>query len=334
MIKDISASSIINSDLLVKEPVNEFYKKINRVDSSKIVLTGGKGVGKSVVLLNKEKHDVVRDDKSIFMQLEQYCILGRNSGFDDSFFAHYYEMIFANEILQYIKKNYELTYNKYFKEISEKLEEIRSNTYNYINNCEYVNCNFNKQMLLGDYSYQIIEKIKSVMDFNKLSLMIDRYDYMNIDDQKHFSNYFGMFDKVILSSSDKELRKENRSNIFLDDSYQFIDVDYGNDKEFVKEMLVRRIKEHNQNFDSSRKEKEIPLWLITDDMYEVITKNCNGNMKVMLSVIRDFALEVWFNKVNHNYSQMIYEICKQKVKYYDEVYDTMLNKPNLYLVKK
>ena len=75
MIKEISASSLIKSDLLVQEPVNKIYKQINKTDSSKIVLTGDRGTGKSVVLLNKEKNDVSRDDKSIYMQLEQSSLI-------------------------------------------------------------------------------------------------------------------------------------------------------------------------------------------------------------------------------------------------------------------
>lgn len=333
MIKDISASSLIKSDLLVKEPVNEIYKKINNIDSSRIVLTGGRGTGKSVVLLNKEKNDVPRDDKSIFMQLEQYCILDR-TGFDDSFFTHYYEMIFADEILRYIKKNYELTYNKYFKEINEKLRGIVTNTYDYINRCAYPDAPIINHMVLGDYSYQIIEKLKSVLDINSLTLMIDKYDFLSIDNQKHFSNYFGMFDKVILSANDKELRKEDRSNIELDDTYQFVDVDYGYNPEVVKEILSRRIIEHNQTFDSSIKEKKIPLEFITDEMYEYLANNCNGDIKVMISVIRDLALEIWFNRRNHNYSEILKDICQEKINYYKEIYLTVSSEPNLYLVKK
>lgn len=333
MIKDISGKSLINSDLFVKEPVNIINKKIESSPSKRIILTGGKGCGKSVVLLNKEKNDITKDNKSIYLELDTYCILGRNGGFDDKFFTHYYEMIFADEVLRYIKNNYELTYKRYFKEMHGNLRKIISDTYDYINNCEYIDFPFTGKLQLGDYTLDVINKLKQVLDINNFTLMADRYDSMNEDDQKHFSGYFDMFDQVILSSNDRDLLKDKREKL-SDKTYTYIDVDYSTNPDIVKEILERRIIDYNRDVDL-KKDKKYPLNILTDEVYSYLANSCNGNIKVMISVIRELALEYWFETdKNFDLNKALKKISYDRINYYQEIFEMDANKPTLHLIKK
>ena len=335
MIEEINANNLVNSELFVKEPVNEFYKKINNTESSKIILTGGRGTGKSVILMNKEKNDISREDKSIYMHFDPCSRFGsENCRYDERFVIHYYELLFSNKLLHHIKDNYILTYNKYFKEkhveVKNKIMEMDA----YINNI-FSDDAFKNHLALGDFSYDIIEKLKEVLEVNKLTLMLDRFDSIDGSSeisQKILSNYFRMFDKTILSTNDIALMKDNRSNITLDDTYQFIDVDYGTNPDVVKEILSKRIIKHNENVDLAR-EGIFPLEIITDEMYEYLANNCNGDIKVMIDRARDLIREFWFYGEERFSLGLLERYCQAKKSYYDDIYRS-LNKPSLYLVKK
>lgn len=332
MIKNINAANLIGDYLFVKEPVNQLYKRINELSADRIILTGGRGVGKSVVLLNKERNDLVSDDKSIFIDcVPSSC--GEDSSYDEKFVTHYYEMLFSLSILKYIKRNYELTYNKYFVEMDNKLKKIIHDTLDYINNVSYMDVSFNNYLSIGDISSCILDKFKNIIDVNTLTLMIDRFD--SIDGtgktfQKSLSNYFEMFDRVILSSDDIDLLKENRDNL-VDKTYTFIDIDYSKNPEVVKEILYRRILNHNLY--SSTKEK-LSYDLFNDEIYKYITDKCNGDIKIMLDVLRDIINDFCFYGDKYDLSKDIVGVCNGKVKYYQDIRQLQYNKPCLHLVKK
>ena len=48
MITSYTTEELLNSNLFVKEPVFELLKRIKENSSKKIILTGGRGIGKSV----------------------------------------------------------------------------------------------------------------------------------------------------------------------------------------------------------------------------------------------------------------------------------------------
>lgn len=95
MIKNLNADRLIDSELFIREPVEDICKRIENCNSSKIILTGGRGVGKSVVLRNKEKGDLFKGDKSIYMWFDPVARFDEKSQwFDEEFITHYYEIHF------------------------------------------------------------------------------------------------------------------------------------------------------------------------------------------------------------------------------------------------
>lgn len=76
MITSYTIEELLNSNLFVKEPVFELLKRIKENPSKKIILTGGRGIGKSVVLQTQEQQNRNMQEQSIYMSFK--CIFYRN----------------------------------------------------------------------------------------------------------------------------------------------------------------------------------------------------------------------------------------------------------------
>lgn len=229
-----------------------------------------------------------------------------------------------------------MTYNNYFKEIHSTLKEISDDTYHYINNILYCDVKLPQQLSLGDMSFEIVEKLIKLLDINTITLMIDRFDRNNKSEfsQNILSKYFGMFNKTIITTDDIDLIEKGNRDILIDNGYSFIDVNYGTDSYVVKEILRKRLVSYNENIDLRRKER-IPLDVITDDVYKYLADNCNGDIKVMISVLREIISNYWWYSGNYNIELDINNLCGeqlQKVKALNKMNASY--PPHLYLVKK
>lgn len=54
MIKYIKTQELINSEQFVREPVDDLSKEIIKSSSKKVIINGGRGIGKTVILSSIE----------------------------------------------------------------------------------------------------------------------------------------------------------------------------------------------------------------------------------------------------------------------------------------
>ena len=112
----IRANNLVNSEEFVREPVDKEVDEILNSSSNKIVLTGGKGIGKSTVLCSLEKRGLGCKEQTIYYCPEGIITLSKepNEIYNNKLFDYLYELNFSNNILLYIKKNYPMLFKKYF----------------------------------------------------------------------------------------------------------------------------------------------------------------------------------------------------------------------------
>ena len=131
---------LIQNDLLVREPIDDVCKKITKT-SDKIILTGGRGIGKTIILSNLEAKGLGTENQYISTRFDA---AGFGDDYKSIFITHYYELEMALELLNYVKKNYSLTYNKYFKDLELQISGHLLNAINYRRNHIYANVTINK----------------------------------------------------------------------------------------------------------------------------------------------------------------------------------------------
>jgi predicted AAA+ superfamily ATPase len=69
---NIRANELINSDIYVREPVDKYKNKINNSESNKVILTGGRGTGKSVVLNELQQRGLGTNNQTVLMRYVKY----------------------------------------------------------------------------------------------------------------------------------------------------------------------------------------------------------------------------------------------------------------------
>ena len=114
---------LVQSDkIFLREPVDKICNKIIKGDSNRIILTGGENVGKTVVLHNLQNREVGTEEQTIYVQFAKYTNL-RNimtEKINEPFFNHYYEYMFSDKLIYYLKDKYPFAYYNYFKKIENK----------------------------------------------------------------------------------------------------------------------------------------------------------------------------------------------------------------------
>ena len=287
MIRDIHSSELIKSPEFVRETAENLYKKLKKDSSKRIILAGGRGVGKSVVLRNMESIDLGSENKSIYMSFDPLIMFDdkNNEIFDNKFINHYYEMLFCEHLLSYIHRYYEFTFNKYFKDYDVLVSQISQNTINYINHYIYGEVSLERYLEPKELSQKILNKFKEVLGINSLTLIMDRFDHINGSNettQKVLSNYFDMFDKIVITTDDHELNDKNNRGPLLEKGYSFTDVDYGKDESVIKEIIRKRICMYNETVADKFSEE-----LITDKIYQSIIDKTKGNIYLVTRIISE-----------------------------------------------
>ncbi len=295
MFQYINSKEILNTSKYVREPVDDVCKKIENSSSKKIILCGGRGTGKSIVLNNNEKRGIGRENQSILTNFDLAIInrLTSDEVFNKDFFEHYYEISISNKLLNYIKQYYKFTYETHFNDLEKIVNNFLKDIDNYINKVYYEKVLLSKYLKTGELSYVIYEKLKKCLDVTSLTFSIDRFDWINVNrdlSQSILSKYFDMFDKVIISSDDDELQNESNRKKLIEKGYSFIDVDYGKNDLIIKEIIKRRIEEYNKF-----KNTGFQLNLITDEMYKFLINKTNGNINLMLDSVSEL-IDIWYFK--------------------------------------
>lgn len=313
MIRWIRPQEIIKTEQFVREPVDSLSKKIITTSSQKIIVNGGRGSGKSLVLLNTQDKGLGTKNQTILMPFESIVSLSTkpNELFTEKFLNHYYELVFSWKLLAYIKNNYILTYESNFKDIETLLQNISRNTDDYINNIYYEKKELERYLSPKEISSEIIKRLKKCLDINTLNLAIDRFDWINGSStytQQILSTYFDMFDKTIITTDDLSLTEQGKQREFEDKGYSFITTEYGKNIDVIKQIIQKRIKLFNSSSQKSFNEN-----IITTKIYNNLVEKASGNISVILDTLGEVAdlLEWQDNRVENIENEFASEIDNQ-----------------------
>ncbi len=292
MIRYMRPQEIIQTEQFIREPVDSLNQKINENSSKKIIVNGGRGSGKSLILLNNQNKGLGTENQTILMNFDSIISLSTspNELFSEAFFNHYYELLFSLKLLSYIKSNYALTYESHFSDIGVMLHSISKNTSDFINNIYYEKKTLQKYLLPGEISAKIIERFKKCLGINTLTLAIDRFDWMNGSSaytQHIISKYFDMFDKIIITVDDLALDEQDKKSELEKQGYSFITANYGKNVDVVKQIIKKRIAYFNEITNNSQ--KSFHENILTDKIYNNLVRKANGNITIILDTLREIA---------------------------------------------
>lgn len=261
----------------VEEAVNNIENEINNSSSKVIVLKGERGCGKSTVLLSKEIKNHIGSEINIYNQFSVAGIGVTSKEVGMEFIKHKFEIEMASVLLNYLKE----VDDKNIEIITEELKKLSKLFIYDINNFD-INGKFKSEIIEpGHYTDYLIEKIKKIYSPEKLSFLIDRFDWMfnrSIDAQKCIEEYFSLFDQVILTTDD----------LNYSSSYPIVEVNYGKDKKIVREIIKRHISAINKNI-----KEQLNLDCIKDETIDLMVSKANGDIDVILSAID--SLYSYFN---------------------------------------
>lgn len=330
--KNIHPQELLNTQEFVREPVDNLCRGIDNDDSKKIILSGGRGTGKTTVLYNKENKGIGTENQCIFTRFDSCAMscVDQNENFNERFFNHYYELILSRKIISYIKKYYGLTYENDFKKIKNSLDRISDDTNYFINNICFGKKSLNRYLVLCEYSHVILEKLKKSLDISSISLAIDRFDWTNSNSalsQNILSKTFDMFDKVIITTDDDILQDKSNRTSFLEKGYSFIDVNYGKDNLVIKEIIRKRIQDYNKNIGTG---KTFPEEIITEQIYQDLIGKTNGNVSIMLDSVSE-VINMWqWKEENVDLSKEFDVACNNQINSSNKI-KKMSKSPKLYL---
>lgn len=312
------------------EPVYKLTDKILASKSDKIILTGGRQVGKSTVLNRLEHRGISKDNKTIRMQFDLSLILkqDRNPNYDYAFIEHYYELVISFNLLNYIKKNYPLISARFEKEQSILLE-IANYTDYFFSHAWYEEVRLDKTLKWGEQSKDIIEKMKSLLHINKLNIAIDRFDWINQSDiftQELLSSYEKLFDKMIITVDDKKINKRLLKNKLIKKGYEILNVNYSNDLDVVKRIIKKR----SSYYIIKNYYRYNIIDLISDNIYEYLIDSCHGNIEMMLSAVFDIIQLTDWLETTENFDVLFIKSIDEVVKKEKE-YQKIYTKPKFHL---
>ena len=322
--KYIDADKLINSNYLVKTPINKLNNKIINSEDKNILLIGKSGSGKTVTLKYMEKLSMNKNYKVIYTRFESIINLAKkepNELYSKEFFDHYYEINFCIKLLKYIKQNFGDIYESKFKNFEKEIYKYADEMDYYRNNIMFNDVKISSFLNTADISMEIVKEIKKQLDCNNLMLEIDSFDYTNGASkytQTVLSSFFPLFEKVILgveNNDDDSIFKEMKCN-------------YSNYYSATKEILSKRIKYSNSNL--NKYSKYIDEKLITDEIYKYLIKKCNGNITLMLNVIDD-AINMIYWKQDLDKAELIFKSSINKKINDDKKIKAKILKPKLYI---
>lgn len=315
--------NLVNNEEFVREPVDKETKEILNSSNNKIILTGGRGIGKSTVLYNLEKRGLSNNEQTIYAHPDAVMLFTKepNERINSKIFDYISELRFTSSILLYIKRNYPIVFRKYFEEDMEYINSLFSKLDNEINNSFYEGTTVECKYGIKELSYDIINKLKQTMEIDKLNIAIDRFDEMNGSSkyvQETYEKYFELFNKVILTSDDPNLDNKRLS----DNGYEVRNISYGNDKDVLREIIRFR----KSLYDKDKTYQE----LFTSNLFLDKLTNLNGNIDLSLDTLLYLKqLLNWYDNTR-DIEDLLDEAIEEQKKLSKKL-ERIIPKPTLYL---
>lgn len=230
-------------EILVKEPIEKEVKSIHSSKKSRIIYSGERGTGRSILLRKIEANGIGKKNQTIFIAPEQ---IGTGRALSEEILDHRTELLFARYMIWYVKHNYKDLYEKYLTHELDLIQRELGFFDDYMNKSWYddsidIKCRCKTK----DLSKYILGRIRDMLEVEKLNLAIDNFDGISGSDeylQKVYARYFDLFDKVILVSKDPNLDKDRLTS----EGYDIRKLEYGMDKNILGEIIKRRIEYHNR----------------------------------------------------------------------------------------
>ena len=297
--KDIHASKLIYQDEFLREVTDKECEKLNNLNKGTIIINGGRGTGKSVLLNENTNRELGKPiNQTVLMNFDSIGF-SHHETFDNNFFEHYYEILFAKKLLNYLKLNYPMLFQKEFLKENDKINSCILEVDNYINEIYFSDVNINKYYKSNELVNDIIKKMIKGLKVSYLNLALDRFDWINNSNelvQKLLSKYFNNFNKTFITVDDETINPKKLEK----NGYQFMNISYNYDIDVIKEIFNRRLKTIETKF---------KIELIPDGILDFLVIKTKGNIKLMLEILKEWITDYdWDQKSDIDLSAINQEI--------------------------
>lgn len=297
--KDIHASELIFQSEFLREVTDKECEKLNNLNKGTIIINGGRGTSKSVLLNENTNRELGKPiNQTILMNFDSIGF-SHHETFDNNFFEHYYEILFAKKLLNYLKFNYPMLFQKEFLKENDQINSCILEVNNYINEIYFSDVNINKYYKSNELVNDIIQKMIKGLKVSYLNLALDRFDWINNSNelvQKLLSKYFNNFNKTFITVDDETIDPKKLEK----NGYQFMNISYNYDIDVIKEIFNRRLKTIETNF---------KIELIPDEIFDFLVIKTKGNIKLMLEILKEWITDYdWDQKSDIDLSAINQEI--------------------------
>ena len=303
--KDIHASKLIYQDEFLREVTDKECEKLNNLNKGTIIINGGRGTGKSVLLNENTNRELGKPiNQTVLMNFDSIGF-SHHETFDSIFFEHYYEILFAKKLLNYLKLNYPMLFQREFLKENDKINSCILEVDNYINEIYFSDVNINKYYKSNELVNDIIKKMIKGLKVSYLNLALDRFDWINNSNelvQKLLSKYFNNFNKTFITVDDETINPKKLEK----NGYQFMNISYNYDIDVIKEIFNRRLKTIETKF---------KIELIPDGILDFLVIKTKGNIKLMLEILKEWITDYdWDQK-----SEIDLSAINQELAHYESV---------------
>ena len=297
--KDIHAIELIYQDEFLREETDKECEKLNNLNKGTIIINGGRGTGKSVLLNENTNRELGKPiNQTILMNFDSIGF-SQHETFNNNFYEHYYEILFAKKLLNYLKLNYPMLFQKEFLKENDKINSCILEVDNYINEIYFSDVNINKYYKSNELVNDIIQKMIKDLKVSYLNLALDRFDWINNSNelvQKLLSKYFNNFNKTFITVDDETIDPKKLEK----NGYQFMNISYNYDIDVIKEIFNRRLKTIETKF---------KIELIPDGILDFLVIKTKGNIKLMLEILKEWITDYdWDQKSDIDLSAINQEI--------------------------